>query len=416
MGNQRRGINVIDIISGHSTAPAQLKRSIMGLSSRSGFCCRPLAPGNDIDNIHGVNRAPVPGSCPPRRWQPAVGVAETMRMRDIAEALGVSTMTVSRALRVDASVAPETRNAILKAIEERGYVPDQIAASLSSRKSGFVAVLVPSLNNPHFSETVLALNETFATHRIQPLIGSTNYDSRTEASLVRAFLSRKPEALVLTNDGHQADLRRLLARTDLPVVEIWDRPEDPIQHVVGFSNREAMRDLTLALMDRGYRNIVYVGENADEGTRSGERRRGFVEAQMLRGVDHPRMCSIGRPPATMSDGEAALAVVMRDCPGADLIMCVSDPLAFGVINALKRRGLRVPEDIAVAGFGDFEISRIALPAITTVKVDPFTIGRTTAELILTLRARSSKDRPPSPVIKRIETATDIRASAPGKPI
>ncbi|WP_296578797.1 hypothetical protein [Phreatobacter sp.] len=83
---------------------------------------------------------------------------------------------------------------------------------------------------------------------------------------MRAFLSRKPEALALTNDEHQPDLRRLLARTDLPVVEIWGRPEDPIQHVVGFSSREAMRDLTFALMDRGSSNIVYVGENADEGT------------------------------------------------------------------------------------------------------------------------------------------------------
>ncbi len=81
-----------------------------------------------------------------------------MRMRDIAKAVGVSTMTVSRALRADASVAPATREAILQAVQQLGYVPDLAAGGLSSRRSRFVAILVPSLNNPHFSETVLGLS------------------------------------------------------------------------------------------------------------------------------------------------------------------------------------------------------------------------------------------------------------------
>ncbi|MGL4241927.1 MAG: LacI family DNA-binding transcriptional regulator [Beijerinckiaceae bacterium] len=336
-----------------------------------------------------------------------------MRMRDIARELGVSTMTVSRALRSEASVAPATREAILAAIEAQGYVPNQIAGSLSSRKSGFVAVLVPSLNNPHFSETVLALTETLAGHGLQTLIGSTNYDSRTEAMLVRAFLSRKPEAFVLTNDGHAPELRRLLARADVPIIEIWDKPEAPLQHVVGFSNRIAMKMLALALIDRGYRGIAYVGENVDDGTRGAARRQGFVEAIAERNLGEPHLCAIGRPPATMSDGEAALDLALGRYPDTDLIMCVSDPLAFGIVSALQRRGRRVPEDIAVAGFGDFEISRVALPAITTARVDPRAIGRQAGQLILALRAGSDDAATTAARLVEVDVVIDIRASAPG---
>jgi LacI family transcriptional regulator, gluconate utilization system Gnt-I transcriptional repressor len=337
-----------------------------------------------------------------------------MKMRDIAAAVGVSAMTVSRALRKDSSVAPETRKAILKAIEEKGYVPNQIAGSLSSARSGFVAVLVPSLNNLHFGETVLKLSQELEKADIQLLIGNTDYDRAKETALVRAFLARKPEAVVLTNDGHTAGLRKLLAQASVPVIEIWDLPEEPIQHVVGFSNREAMRDLVLAMAAKGYRRIAYLGESDDAGTRGSSRRQGYLEAIAERGLGAPRLSFVGRPPATMSDGAAALDRVLGAFPDTDLVICVSDPLAFGVIAACQRRGLGVPEDLAVAGFGDFEIGRIAIPTITTVAIDPGAVGGATAELVAGLLADRAAPQPP--MLRRIATRTVIRDSAPGRPM
>jgi LacI family transcriptional regulator, gluconate utilization system Gnt-I transcriptional repressor len=338
-----------------------------------------------------------------------------MKMRDIAAAVGVSTMTVSRALKKDSSVAPATRKAILKAIEEKGYVPNQIAGSLSSQRSGFVAVLVPSLNNLHISETVLKLSEELAKTGIQLLIGNTDYDSDSEAALVRAFLARKPEAVVLTNDGHTAGLRKLLAHANVPVIEIWDLPENPIQHVVGFSNRQAMKELALAMADRGYGRIAYLGESDDAGTRGSSRRQGYVDALAERGLGPPRLFTVGQPPATMSDGAAALDMVLGAYPETDLIICVSDPLAFGVIAACQRRGIRVPEDLAVAGFGDFEIGRVSIPTITTVAIDPAAMGGLTAELIAGLLARKDARAAASgPTIRKVATRTVIRASAPGR--
>jgi LacI family transcriptional regulator, gluconate utilization system Gnt-I transcriptional repressor len=305
-----------------------------------------------------------------------------MRMRDVARSLGVSTMTVSRALRADASVAPATREAVLKAVEAFGYVPDQIAGSLSSRRSGFVAILVPSLNNPHFSETVLELSKLLDPTGLQLLIGDTNYDRTREESLVRAFLARKPEAMILTSDGHTEGTVRMLATAQMPVVEIWDRPASPIQHVVGFSNREAMRALVGAMVDGGYRKIAYVGESHDEGTRGEARRLGYMDAIAEAGLGPPRICRIAPPPATMSDGEAALAAVLNEHPDSDLIVCVSDPLAFGILNACQRRGFGVPEDIALAGFGDFEVGRVSTPTLTTLSVSPALLAKEVADVVV----------------------------------
>jgi LacI family gluconate utilization system Gnt-I transcriptional repressor len=313
-------------------------------------------------------------------------------MRDVARSLGVSTMTVSRALRADASVAPATRQAVLKAVEQLGYVPDQIAGSLSSRRSGFVAILVPSLNNPHFSETVLELSQRLDPTGLQLLIGDTNYDRSREEALVRAFLARKPEAMILTSDGHTQGTIRLLATAQMPVVEIWDRPANPIQHVVGFSNREAMRALVSTMIDGGYRRIAYVGETHDEGTRGEARRLGYVDAVTQAGLGPPRICRTSRPPAMMSDGDAALAAVLREYPDSDLIVCVSDPLAFGILNACRRRGLRVPEDIALAGFGDFEVGRICTPSLTTLSVDATLLAREVADVVVAALSGSGFDK------------------------
>lgn len=306
-----------------------------------------------------------------------------MRMRDIARSLGVSTMTVSRALRADASVAPATREAVLKAVEQLGYVPDQIAGSLSSRRSGFVAILVPSLNNPHFSETVLELSQLLDPVGLQLLIGDTNYDRDREEALVRAFLARKPEAMILTSDGHTDGTIRMLAAARMPVVEIWDRPAHPIQHVVGFSNRQAMHALVAALADSGYQKITYVGETEDEGTRGEARRLGYVDAIEEAGFGPSRICRIAPPPVTMSHGDAALAAVLQAHPDTELIVCVSDPLAFGILNACLRRGMRVPGDIAVAGFGDFEVGRVATPSLTTLAVDAIRLAKQVADVVVT---------------------------------
>ncbi|MEM6617338.1 MAG: LacI family DNA-binding transcriptional regulator [Pseudomonadota bacterium] len=302
-------------------------------------------------------------------------------MRDVAEAAGVSRMTVSRALREDSPVSPETRDRILKVVRDMNYVPDQLAGSLTTKRSRFVAVLVPSLNNLHFGETVQALTEELEAIGQQILLGYTAYSSAREEQIVEAMIRRRPEAIVMSYDGHTDRTMQLLSDASVPVIELWERPDDPIQHTVGFSNHDAAAALTNALIDRGYRNIAFLGEADDAWTRGAARRRGWQTAMENARLSTHRLVMTGLPPLSIEDGAEAAPQLLERFPDIDCLFCVSDAPAFGALSALTSAGIKVPDDIGIAGFGDFEVSRFSTPGITTVSIDPIAIGRETGRLL-----------------------------------
>ena len=305
-------------------------------------------------------------------------------MRDVARAAGVSRMTVSRALKKNSPVSEETRQKILKVVRDMNYVPDQMAGSLTTKRSGFVAVLVPSLNNLHFAETIQALTEELEGIGQQILLGHTDYSAEREEKIVEAMLRRRPEAIVLSFDGHSDRTIELLSDAQVPVIELWETPENPIGHTIGFSNRAAAQQMTEALIAKGYSNIAFLGEAEDDWTRGAARRAGFVAGMTAAGLSAHRMLLIGRPPISIEDGASAIPRLLADYPDTDCIFCVSDAPAFGALSALRTMGKSVPEDIGIAGFGNFEVSRFATPPISTVIVDPKAIGRKTGQLIAEL--------------------------------
>ncbi|MEP2781289.1 MAG: LacI family DNA-binding transcriptional regulator [Pseudoruegeria sp.] len=305
-------------------------------------------------------------------------------MRDVAKAAGVSRMTVSRALKKNSPISAETREHILKIVRELNYVPDQMAGSLTTKKSGFVATLLPSLNNLHFAQTVQGLTEELEKIDLQILLGHTGYSSEREEHLVEALLRRRPEAMVLSYDGHTERTYELLSSVDIPIIEIWERPERAMGHTVGFSNEHAAFRMTQALIAKGYKSITFLGEEDEAWTRGAARRKGFVAAMKAAGLDGDRVMKFGAPPLSIELGAQAGEQIMAAWPDTDCIFCVSDLAAFGVQSYLLAKGLRVPEDVAIAGFGNFEVSRFASPSITTVMVEPLIIGRETGALIARL--------------------------------
>lgn len=316
-------------------------------------------------------------------------------MRDVARAAGVSRMTVSRALKKDSPVSRETREHILSIVRQMNYVPDQMAGSLTTKRSGFVAVLVPSLNNLHFAETVQALTEELEKIDQQVLLGYTNYERDREEELVETMLRRRPEAIVLSYDGHTERTTALLRDANVPVIELWERPEHPIGHTVGFSNVAAAQYMTEALIARGYRNIAFLGEVEDDWTRGAARRRGFSAAMKAAGLSDHRILRMGKPPLSIQDGAAAAPELLARFADTDCIFCVSDPPAFGLASALRRLGKSVPEDIGILGFGNFEVSRFSTPTITTVTVDPKRIGQAAGQMIADLLAEPDQDGSPA---------------------
>ena len=307
-------------------------------------------------------------------------------MADVARLAGVSPMTVSRAFKPDSSVSEATRDAILKAADDLGYVFDSTASSLRSQRTDFIAVTIPSINNANFAETVRGLSEGLKPRGLQILLGYTDYDMAEEERLIEQFLRRRPEAIVVTGGRHTPRARRLLQNAGIPVIETWDLPEDPIGHVIGFSNADAVRKMVDHFVAQGLSRIAFIGGDTTRDTRGADRRAGFIAAMQAHGLDATRLVAAGPPPISMREGSGAMGQLLDTLPDTEAVICVSDLSAFGALTECQRRGVEVPGRLWIAGFGDYEIAGIAVPSLTTINPFPREIGARTADLILDLLA------------------------------
>jgi LacI family transcriptional regulator, gluconate utilization system Gnt-I transcriptional repressor len=255
-------------------------------------------------------------------------------------------------------------------------------AHLSNQRSGFVAALIPALNNSNFSDTAHGLTAAIEATGLQVLLGYTDYDVQTGERLLTAMLARRPEGVILTGGSHTPLARKMLLAAGVPVVETWDLLEQPIQHTVGFSNAQATGDLVRHLHARGYRRIAFIGGVPSSDARGAERRKGFEQSIQVLGLVGERCLIIGQAPVSMARGAQGVVQLMQRWPDTEAVVCVSDHAAFGALMECQRQGWAVPQRLAIAGFDGFEVSTACHPRLTTVAVDCVGIGRTAGEPLL----------------------------------
>lgn len=302
-------------------------------------------------------------------------------MSDVARLARVTAMTVSRALRTPALVSPETLARVEAAIAKTGFVPNYVAGSLSSSHSRIIVCIVPTIMNSVFSGMVEGLSDVLRAKNYQLLLGSTNFDLDVEEKLLREFLGWRPAGIVVTGHRHTRGARSMLLNSGVPVVETWHLDGKPMDTVVGFSNYHAAYEMTRALINWGYRKIALSYINAHNNDRSTARRDGHRQALIDAGRK-PDPSLEAEVRFTFGAGREAAARLISAHPDIDAIMCASDALAAGVLMECLRRGLRVPKDVAVTGFGDVELSAELVPSLTTVRLPRNEIGRRTAEVLL----------------------------------
>ncbi len=318
-------------------------------------------------------------------------------MRDVSKLAGVSTMTVSRVLADPSIVAPETRERVMRAVDQLGYVPDLVAGSLSSRRTNFVGLILPTLTNSNFADTAQGLAEALG-QSYQLLIGYTLYQAGEEERLVRSLLARRPQGIVVAGTLHTASTRRMLMNAGIPVVEIWEAPSAPLDRAVGFSNFEAGRAAARHLLSLGLRRIAAIGSEAEGDVRDarGEARlQGFAAVLKEEGLETGRILRHGPAPVSYAHGAAAMKLLLQEMPDVEGVFAVSDSSAFGALMECRRQGIDVPGRLSLLGFGDFELGRECEPAISTIRVDAKGIGTKAGVLLRDLFDGRGRDLPPS---------------------
>ncbi|SPF78012.1 LacI family DNA-binding transcriptional regulator [Pseudoprimorskyibacter insulae] len=300
-------------------------------------------------------------------------------MGDVAREAGVGTITVSRVIRTPTKVSQTTRDKVQAAIAKLGYVPDETAGALSSQRSRMVGALVSTLEASIFASTIEGLSTGLRAEGYQLLLGNTEYEPETEASLAATMLGRRPDALVLTSDQHTEAARTLMNRAGVPVIELWELPESPIHAAIGFSNAAAGEAITRHLVETGRKRIAFIGPDRANDRRGQLRQSGYLRA--IAGQE-PRVALMPADLKGAGIGAAGLAQILERYPDTDAVVCVSDAIALGAYCEAMRRGLSVPRDLALTGFGDFDLASDAGLALTTLRIDGHAIGAKAADLIL----------------------------------
>src|SRR5258708_27718426 len=224
-----------------------------------------------------------------------------------ARLAGVSSITVSRVVRLPNLVAPETRSRVEAAMRDLGYVPNQLAGALASARTGAVGVLVPTIANSIFADTVQGLSDELEPLGYAVILAQSRYDDAREDHMLRALLSRRPEALIMVGSPATDDGTRLLRRAGIPIVETWDLPPAPIDAVAGFDNYAAGVAVARHLLAQGRRSLAFIGGDDPRATR---RWHGFNDTALAARATAPR-------PLILEPHASGSVVALADLPGVD---------------------------------------------------------------------------------------------------
>jgi len=319
---------------------------------------------------------------PPAKGKPnAAAPARTgasVTLDDVAKLAGVSPMTVSRVVNRPELVSAATIQRVRTVIERTGYVPNLLAGGLASRRSRMVAAIVPSITNGIFVEAIEALTDRLWNDGYQVVLGLSGYPAEREDALLSAVLSRRPDALYLTGITHSPEARRRLHAARIPIVETWDLTPSPVDMVIGFSHEKVGEAVARHLHARGYRRFGLI--SADD-ERARVRHRSFVDEMARAGITAVEVASI-QAPSTLALGRSAMVDLLDRKRAPRVVFCGSDLLAQGALEEARARGLSVPGDVAIMGFGGLDFTAHTSPPLSTVAVDRAGIGRMAAEAIL----------------------------------
>lgn len=305
---------------------------------------------------------------------------QSVTMTHVAEYAKVSPSTVSLFLRKPEAVSASASTAIARAIEKLNYVPNLVAGGLAAASSRAVSIIVPSVRNAFFAETVAAMQTALRKERLQVILGHTEYDEKEEEDLVRTALSWAPAAIVLTGLAHSDATRRMLQKTHVPVIEIWELGGPQINTAIGFHHDQVGAATARHLIQQGRKNLVFLGARMHEDRRARQRCDGFVAAAREAGVEAE---VVQHPAASSAEvGAMLLAEAMQKLPQTDGIACSNDHVALGAVFECERIGLPVPDRLSIVGFGDLSFSAACNPPLTTVRPSGDLIGKEAARLII----------------------------------
>jgi DNA-binding LacI/PurR family transcriptional regulator len=334
------------------------------------------------------------------------------RLVDVAKLAGVSPKTVSNVVNGYVHVRPEMRARVQAAIDELGYVPNTTARTLRTGRTGIIGLAVPNLGIPYFAELARHVTELAEAHGFTILIDQTDGLESRERTIASGLRHHVIDGLIFSPLAMGTEA--IAAAADrTPTVLLGEREAPPTMDRVAIDNVEAAAAATRHLLDLGRRRVAAVG--GPMGTRAGSdvlRLQGYRTALAEAGVAADPALAVPTRRLVRLEGIAAALHLLELAEPPDALFCFNDLLALGAVYALRMRGVRVPDDVAVVGFDDIEEGRYSTPTLTTISPDKERIARTAVDLLVR-RLEGRRGTESSDVL--VDHALIVRESTGGAP-
>jgi len=315
-----------------------------------------------------------------------------VRMKDIAGDLGVSLMTVSKALRNHSDISEKTRNRVLKRMRELNYQPDWIARSMVTGRTFVVGLVFPDLMHSFFAEVAKGVTRKLQPLGYQVVISDTEEDGDVELRHVDVLVNRRVDGLIIASAQRKGrlDLFRMLDRKKIPYVLIDRMLPGVDANYVGVKDDELGAMATEHLIAQGCRRVAHIRGPA-VATGAG-RLRGYRRALARHGIT-PDPAYITSGQYGDNTGYDAMRELLKVSPRPDGVFCYNDPVAAGAIKAILEANLRVPEDIAIIGAGNVHYSDLLRIPLSTIDQSSSAIGESAADLLV--NCMNTRKSPPA---------------------
>lgn len=341
----------------------------------------------------------------------------TVTIREVADAAGVSTATVSRALSGVQTVDPELADRVRRSAESLGYRANRVARALRRQSTQTIGVVIPDITNPFFPAVIQSAERELRRGGLSLLLCDAGKDVATEAELVRNLFDHQVDGLLISPCDATASLPAIeLAASRMPLLQIGRRAAGALPYA-GVDQADAISQVIGHLAGRGCRSFGYIGPRP-ENSAARERLDAFVARTGPLDAAARDRTYLGD--SSVAWGREAATGLLAGGPPPDAIVCGSDQVAVGALQTLREHGVRVPDDVALTGFGDTVLAEASEPQLTTVRQPLEELG---AQAVTALRsAIGTGPRQPRSVLltatlvvrgSTTPSAQPVRAGQPG---
>jgi DNA-binding LacI/PurR family transcriptional regulator len=319
---------------------------------------------------------------------------KSVTIRDVAALAGVSLRTVTNVINKWPYVTDETRQKVQRSIDTLGYRPSRLASSLVTGRTNTIGVMIPDITNPFFGQVVRGCEDVLYAAGYSIFLCNTSEDEKKQASYLEILVDRGVDGLLIFGARSAEAVRSASAvvRDEIPVIAEDSPAQNQNTTIIDIDNIGGAQVAVEHLIAHGHTRIAHLG-GPTQRLAADHRLQGYRQALEHAGIPYDDALVLRCSPSIRGGLQSAMTLIQQHKPSA--LFCYNDLMAVGAMVACRQLDLKIPHDIAVVGFDDIAIASLIEPALTTVRVRQYEMGRLASELLLERLA--GKEPPPGPV-------------------